>query len=139
MISISFFCLEKNFVQALVEDWNQKCLEIGIPCSKQFSFIHTLGEPVLIRSWNIFGLPADNFSVENGIIVFNSTRWPLMIDPQGQANKWLKIMENENKISVIKLSNANYATTIELAIEHGLPVLLENVQEEIDATLGMIS
>lgn len=47
-------------------------------------------------------------------------------------------MENENKMSVIKLSNANYSTTIQLAIEHGLPVLLENVLEEIDATLGML-
>lgn len=111
---------------------------MDIPCSKQFSLIHTLGEPVLIRAWNIFGLPADNFSVENGIIIYSSTRWPLLIDPQGQANKWIKTMESENKIAVIKLSNANYSTTIQMAIEHGLPVILENIQEEIDATLGIV-
>lgn len=111
---------------------------MNIPCSKEFSLIHTLGEPVSIRQWNIFGLPADNFSVENGIIIFSSTRWPLMIDPQGQANKWIKVMENENNISVIKLTNPNYMSTLQIAIERGLPVLLENVQEEIDATLGMI-
>jgi len=109
---------------------------MNIPCSKQFSLIHTLGEPVLIREWNIFGLPADNFSIENGIIVFSSMRWPLMIDPQNQANKWIKNLEKTNNISVIKLTNSNYMTSIQLAIEHGLPVLLENVQEEIDATLG---
>lgn len=111
---------------------------MNIPCSKEFSLIHTLGEPVSIRQWNIFGLPADNFSVENGIIVYSSTRWPLMIDPQGQANKWIKIMENENNILVIKLTNSNYMSTLQTAIERGLPVLLENVQEDIDATLGMI-
>jgi len=111
---------------------------MSIPCSKQFSLIHTLGEPLLIREWNIFGLPADNFSVENGIIVFSGTRWPLMIDPQGQANKWIKTMENSNNISVVKLSNSNYMTSIRLAIEHGLPVLLENILEDIDATLGML-
>lgn len=61
-----------------------------------------------------------------------------MIDPQGQANKWVQIMEKENNISVIKMSNSNYVTTLQLAIENGLPVLLENVQEEIDATLGTI-
>lgn len=110
---------------------------MNIPCSKQFSLIHTLGEPVLIRTWNIFGLPADNFSVENGIIIYSATRWPLMIDPQGQANKWIKMMEKENKMSIIKLSNENYMATLQTAIEHGLPVLLENVQEEIDATLGI--
>jgi len=94
---------------------------------------------VLIRAWNIFGLPADNFSIENGIIIYSSKRWPLMIDPQGQANKWIKLMEKENNISVIKMSNSNYTTTLQLAIENGLPVLLENIQEEIDATLGIIS
>ena len=27
------------------------------------------------------GLPTDNFSLENAIILFNSRRWPLIIDP----------------------------------------------------------
>jgi len=139
MYNIYIISISKKFnVQVLIDEWNQMCLKKNIPCSKQFSLIHTLGEPVLIREWNIFGLPADNFSVENGIIVFSSTRWPLMIDPQGQANKWIKALENTNNLSVIKLTNSNYMTSIQLAIEHGLPVLLENVQEDIDATLGNI-
>lgn len=128
--------MKSNF-QELIDKWNQRSLEMNIPCSKQFSLIHTLGEQVLIRAWNIYGLPADNFSMENGIILYSATRWPLMIDPQGQANKWIKNMENENKISVIKLSNANYVTILQSAIEHGLPVLLENILEEIDPILGI--
>lgn len=54
-----------------------------IPCAKQFSLVFTLGEPVVIRAWNIAGLPVDTFSVENGIIATKARRWPLMIDPQG--------------------------------------------------------
>ena len=46
-----------------------------------------------IRDWNIAGLPSDSFSIDNGIIISNSNRWPLLIDPQGQANKWIKQME----------------------------------------------
>jgi dynein heavy chain len=34
-----------------------------------------------------------SYSVDNAIIVKNANRWPLMIDPQGQANKWIKNME----------------------------------------------
>jgi dynein heavy chain len=49
-----------------------------------------LGDPIKIRNWNMKGLPLDGFSIENAIILFNSRRWPLMIDPQSQANKWLK-------------------------------------------------
>jgi dynein heavy chain len=40
-----------------------------------------LGDNVVIREWNINGLPNDDLSVENGIIIFKSRRWPLMIDP----------------------------------------------------------
>jgi hypothetical protein len=35
-----------------------------------------------IRQWQIAGLPKDPFSVDNGVIVTNGRRWPLMIDPQ---------------------------------------------------------
>ena len=43
-----------------------------------------------VRSWTIAGLPADNHSVENGVIMANARRWPLLIDPQGQANRYIK-------------------------------------------------
>jgi dynein heavy chain len=51
-----------------------------------------LGNDVTIRQWGICGLPSDKLSVENGIIMFKSRRWPLMIDPQTQANKFIKAM-----------------------------------------------
>lgn len=66
-----------------MKDWNVYCLKLGIPCAEHFSLVTTLGEPVVIRTWNIAGLPVDNFSIENGIISTKARRWPLMIDPQG--------------------------------------------------------
>ena len=50
----------------------------------------TLGDPVKIRQWQIAGLPKDQFSVDNGIIVTNARRWPLMIDPQVNFHKLMK-------------------------------------------------
>nr|XP_024219193.1 dynein heavy chain 3, axonemal-like isoform X2 [Halyomorpha halys] len=127
-----------DFRNDLIKMWNKECFNYEIPCSRNFSMTITLGDPVKIRAWNIFGLPVDTFSVENGIIVFSARRWPLMIDPQGQANKWVKNMEKENKLCIIKLTDSNYMRTVERAVELGLPVLLENILEDIDAPLEPI-
>jgi hypothetical protein len=40
----------------------------------------------------IAGLPNDTLSVENGVINQYSQRWTHFIDPQSQANKWIKNM-----------------------------------------------
>ena len=94
-----------------------------------------MGDPVKIRAWNIAGLPVDSFSVENGMIMSRSSRWPLMIDPQGQANKWIRNLEKDSYLKVIKQSESNYLRTLESAIQFGQPVLLENVGESLDASL----
>lgn len=52
------------------------CLQVkNIPCSESFSLSKTLGDPIKIRAWNIAGLPTDQFSIDNGVIVDNSRRW----------------------------------------------------------------
>ncbi|KAJ0065373.1 hypothetical protein NL108_007570 [Boleophthalmus pectinirostris] len=117
------------------KQWHLLCQEKKIPCSEDFTLSSTLGNQVSIRAWSIAGLPVDSFSTDSGIIVFNSRRWPLMIDPQGQANKWIKNMEKANKLSVIKLSDPNYVRVLENSIQFGTPVLLENVGEELDPVL----
>jgi len=92
---------------------------------------------VTIRDWTIDGLPSDNFSVENAIITFNTSRWPLYIDPQGQANKWIKTMgkKTEKGIKVMKFSDNNYLKQLEAAIQFGLTVLIENVGVELDPAI----
>jgi dynein heavy chain, axonemal len=120
-----------------IKDWNDLCKSMNVHCSDKFSLSDILGDAVKIREWQIAGLPVDSFSVDNGIIVQNSRRWPLCIDPQGQANKWIKNME-KTKLNVIKLSDSNYSRTLETAIQFGQTVLLENVGEELDPSLEPI-
>ncbi|KAI9224756.1 dynein heavy chain and region D6 of dynein motor-domain-containing protein [Blastocladiella britannica] len=125
----------KSYRNDITAEWIQRARELYIPCSNNFSLGRTLGDPILIRNWTISGLPSDAFSVDNGVIVQNARRWPLMIDPQGQANKWIKNMEKENNLQVIKLTDSDYLRTLENAIQFGAPVLLENVKEELDPIL----
>ena len=65
----------------------------------------------------------------------NARRWPLLIDPQGQANKWIKHMEKPNNLHVVKSTDSGFARTLENCIQFGTPVLLENVDEDLDPML----
>uniref|UniRef100_A0A5K3F3Z0 Dynein heavy chain 7, axonemal n=1 Tax=Mesocestoides corti TaxID=53468 RepID=A0A5K3F3Z0_MESCO len=116
-------------------DWLAGIKKSVIPCSGEFSLVNTLGSPVAIRAWNIAGLPTDDFSIENGIITSTARRWPLMVDPQLQANKWIKNMEKKNNLVVVKLSDSDFVRNLENSIQFGIPVLLENVGEELDPVL----
>jgi dynein heavy chain len=40
-------------------------------------------------------------SVDNAIIAQKGKRYPLMIDPQSQANKWLKVNQQKNSLAVV--------------------------------------
>lgn len=124
-----------QFRQRQVENWVEFCTNLKVVCTQDFQLTQVLGDPVLIRAWNIFGLPSDLFSIDNAIIVTNSRRWPLMIDPQGQANKWVKNMEKTSNLHVVRLTQPDYMRILENAVQFGQPVLLENIGEELDATL----
>ncbi|XP_018647924.1 putative dynein heavy chain [Schistosoma mansoni] len=124
-----------TFRQIQVKIWLNEIMKYSIPCSESFSLVHTLGNPVDIRAWNIAGLPTDDFSIENGIIIANARRWPLMIDPTSQANKWIKNMEKKNNLQIIKLTDSDFVRTLENCIQFGTPVLLENIGEELDPML----
>jgi dynein heavy chain len=54
--------------QRLVSKWVSRCLDKGIPTSEEFSLIKIMGDPVIVRGWNIAGLPTDQVSTENGIL-----------------------------------------------------------------------
>jgi dynein heavy chain len=71
-----------------IVSWTAECKAQGIPHSDDFSLAAVLGNPITIRSWTIDGLPNDALSIDNAIILTEARRWPLMIDPQGQANRY---------------------------------------------------
>ena len=73
---------------AAVSGWAAQCASRGVPCSPHFSLLGALGDPVSLRQWAIWGLPKDDVSAANGIIVKESSRWPLCIDPQVCVGGW---------------------------------------------------
>lgn len=47
-----------------------------------------------------------------------------MIDPQSQANKWIKNMEMDNSLSIVRFNTLNYTKILEHAITNGQPVII---------------
>ncbi|KAL1510265.1 hypothetical protein AB1Y20_006588 [Prymnesium parvum] len=129
-----------SYRNALVVDWLAKMTEMEIPHTAHCSLSKILAEPVLVRQWNIDGLPADAFSVENGIIMSSTKRWPLMIDPQGQANRFVKASGVKQQLKFVKASDSTkkIQQMLEMGIRLGQPVLLENVVEQLDPFLDPV-
>ncbi|XP_071943674.1 dynein axonemal heavy chain 1-like isoform X2 [Antedon mediterranea] len=123
---------------SMAEEWIAALDAHHVPHTSDCNFQNTFGDPVKIRTWQIAGLPRDNLSVENGVIVQFSQRWPLFIDPQGQANKWIKTLEKDNGVDVIKLTDRDFLRSLENAVRFGKPCLLENIAEELDPALEPI-
>jgi dynein heavy chain len=71
-----------DFREQLESHWRDQIKEKGIKLTTGVTMKKVLGNDVTIRQWAVAGLPSDNLSIENGIIMFGSRRWPLMIDPQ---------------------------------------------------------
>jgi dynein heavy chain, axonemal len=125
---------ETSYRVALMKQWAATVHSQRLPVTDNFDFAKFLSKATDVRDWNIQGLPKDDFSTENGVISVRGSRWPLMIDPQGQANRWIRNMEG-SRLKVIDLKMSGFLREVENAIQYGLPILLQDILEEIDPAL----
>ena len=71
----------QSYRQECVETWGTMMKKYNIQSSADVSLKEILGNPVKISEWASQGLPSDEVCIENAIILENSERWSLMIDP----------------------------------------------------------
>ena len=134
---------------SLTKTWLASCEKNGVPIpaipENTSVLIKSLGDDVTTRRWRMLGLPQDDFSTENAVIATRAQRWPLCIDPQTQANRWIKNMEKNSNLVVCKMAGGDTGDTggdfvrkLENAIRVGLPLLIESLGEEIDPILNPV-
>lgn len=116
----------------LHNDWLPDLRRRGIPLSEDFKLVPLLIDEVTVSNWNANGLSEDEFSVQNGILTVRASRFPLFIDPQQQALKWIKNMEARNNLRVATFNDPDFLKYLELAIKFGTPFLFEDVYNYID-------
>ncbi|XP_067120585.1 dynein axonemal heavy chain 3-like isoform X2 [Centruroides vittatus] len=127
---------KEEFRKEYIVKWHRACTERSIPCSEHFSIVETLGDLTQIQYWQSLGLPVDDFITENCLIANHSRKCSLIIDPHGIAKKWIESFE-ENLI-ILKITDVKLMNKIKEALKQGNPILLENVDENIDTILDPI-
>ncbi|XP_053163841.1 dynein axonemal heavy chain 14 isoform X5 [Hemicordylus capensis] len=129
--------LSAGYRQQLVNGCLKLCHENNIPVSPNYSLVNCMTEKNEIRKWQNAGLPLDEYSTENAIHIKYGQRWPLLIDPERQAYKWICQMAG-NRLRQIHVTDAGYIRMLENCTRTGESVLLQDVTETLDPNMKPI-
>ena len=123
------------FRQRLWKDtWIPDIVVKRIPFTEGIDPLRVLASDSDQAKWKTEGLPADRVSLENAAVISSCKRYPLMIDPQLQGQKWIRGKEG-NELQVIQLSQKGWLKKVEMAITNGNVLMVESLGQEIDAVL----
>ncbi|KAK2859784.1 hypothetical protein Q5P01_004404 [Channa striata] len=128
----------QEYRSLLLELWKKDMEEKRIPFSPDLNVIGLLVDNATVSEWNLQGLPSDDLSIQNGIVVTKASRYPLLIDPQGQGKSWIRNREKDQQLQVTSLNHKYFRSHLEDSLSLGCPLLLEDVGEELDPVLDNI-
>ncbi|KAK3736698.1 hypothetical protein QZH41_011488 [Actinostola sp. cb2023] len=128
----------QTFRTLLLDRWQKEMMDNKIPFTNNLNLTSMLTDGATVGEWNLQGLPSDELSIQNGIIVTKATRYPLLIDPQTQGKSWLLNREKNNELQVTALNHKYFRNHLEDALSLGRPLLIEDVGEELDPALDNV-
>ncbi|MEW5298927.1 MAG: hypothetical protein WDW36_001997 [Sanguina aurantia] len=104
-------------------------LHLSMP---EFDITRFLSSESIMLGWKTEGMPADQLSMQNGVVILESRRSPLMIDPSAQASEWLKNHLNSpelsgNAVEVTTMHDPRFTTALELAVRFGKTLIVAEV------------
>ncbi|KAF1322413.1 Dynein heavy chain, outer arm, partial [Globisporangium splendens] len=85
-------------------------------------------------------IPSDPLSIQNRILVARAARFPLLIDPQGQALSWVLNREVEHlpSFGVVSIANPKLRDHLEYCVSEGKALVLDGVDQDVDPVLNNI-
>uniref|UniRef100_A0A8C8C735 Dynein, axonemal, heavy chain 5 n=1 Tax=Oncorhynchus tshawytscha TaxID=74940 RepID=A0A8C8C735_ONCTS len=128
----------QEFRNLLLTDWQREMKNRHIPFGNNLNLTEMLIDAPTVSEWNLQGLPNNDLSIQNGIIITKASRFPLLIDPQTQGKIWIKKKESRNELQITSLNHKYFRNHLEDSLSLGRPLLIEDVGEELDPALDNI-
>ncbi|XP_042221258.1 cytoplasmic dynein 2 heavy chain 1-like isoform X2 [Homarus americanus] len=79
--------------------------------------------------WKAEGLPSDQLSIENALVILQTEMRPFLIDPSSRATTWLREHLRGSTVEVTTQQDAKFATTLELAVRFGKTLIIQEVDK----------
>ena len=120
----------------MMNRWKHTLSILSIECHDDLAVVESLSTGKDRVTWTqTEGLPSDKLSMENGVILDHAVRFPLVIDPSGNAIQFLMKKHEKDKIQKTSFLDKAFTKTLAAAVRFGTALLVENV-EHVDPILN---
>ncbi|KAF8746268.1 hypothetical protein AX14_000063 [Amanita brunnescens Koide BX004] len=128
---------DQHYREVMWQEWSNHLTEANVKYKPELSFTEYLSTADDRLSWQSKSLPSDNLTTENAIMLKRFNRYPLIIDPTGQATTFLLNEYKERKITVTSFLDEAFLKVLESALRFGNPLLIQDV-EHLDPILNAV-
>ena len=115
--------------------WIELLSERGLDPNTNLGVTEYLSNADERLTWKTQGLLSDSVTVENAVILKSTKRYPLIIDPVGDATAYILNKFKVKNLTVTSFLDGAFVKTLESSVRFGTPLLVQDV-EHLDPVIS---
>lgn len=119
---------DQHYRNNLFSTWSQHLQSASIQFRGDIARTEYLSNPDERLRWQANALPSDDLCTENAIMLKRFNRYPLIIDPSGQATEFIMNEFKDKKITKTSFLDDSFRKNLESALRFGNPLLVQDVE-----------